>query len=84
MKQFFINSFSYYKNVDMTNITKKTKQGFKKRLMKGIKIFMMKKKTKSLNMLQKDIEIFLKKEKTKNISMVMNNVKIFLKMKSEV
>ena len=45
-------STEYYK--------KKTKKGFKKRPMKGIKIFQKKIKTKSENMIVNDIEIFLK------------------------
>ena len=44
---------------------KKTRNSFQKRLVKGTKIFLKKKKTKSTNMLVSDIEIFLKKEKKK-------------------
>ena len=42
---------------------KKTKKGFQKRLVKGTKIFLKKKKTKNTNMVMSDIEIFLKKKR---------------------
>ena len=45
------------------NIYQKTKKGFKKRLVKGIKVFLKKRKTKSVNMLVNDVEIFLNKKK---------------------
>ena len=48
------------------NYCKKTKKNFtiiKKKHMKGTKIFLKKKKTKSTNMLVTKIEIFLKKKK---------------------
>ena len=65
------------------DIMKKTKKGFKKRLMKGIKIFLDKLKTKRVNILLNDIKVFPKKRKTKNKNMVPNNIKIFLKMKKK-
>ena len=43
----------------------KTKKSFQKRLVKGTKIFLKKKKRKSTNMLVSDIEISLKKKETK-------------------
>ena len=43
----------------------KTKKSFKNKHAKGTKIFLMKKKTKSPNMLKKDIKILLKKKKKK-------------------
>ena len=46
----------------------KTKKNFKKMLMKGTKIFLKKKKTKSANILVSDIEIFLyDRERYKNL-----------------
>ena len=44
---------------------------------KGTKIFLKKKKSKSVNMLVNDIEIFLKKKKKRSVNMVVNDVKIF-------
>ena len=71
-------SAEYYK--------KKTKKGFrkKKRLVKGIKVFLKKKKMESVNMLMCNTEIFLKKRNIKSINMVANNIKIFLKIKNKV
>ena len=46
-----------------TGYYQKKKKGFKKRFVKGIKIFSKKKETKSENMHVKDIKIFLKKKK---------------------
>ena len=48
--------------------------------MKGGKIFLKKKKTKSLNILVSDREIFLKKKKKRSINMVVNNIKNSLRM----
>ena len=46
----------------------KTKKNFQKMLMKGTKIFLKKKKTKSANILVRDIEIFLyDRERYKNL-----------------
>ena len=46
----------------------KTKNNFQKMLMKGTKIFLKKKKTKSANILVSDIEIFLyDRERYKNL-----------------
>ena len=46
----------------------KTKKNFQKMLMKGTKIFLKKKKTKSANILVSDIEIFLyDRERYKNL-----------------
>ena len=50
----------------------------KEKLVKGIKIFQKKKKTKSENMVVNDIEIFLKKKDTKSVSIVVNDIEIFL------
>ena len=44
--------------------------------MKGIKIFVKKRKKKNVNMFVNDIEIFLKKGKTKSVNMVAYGVKI--------
>ena len=44
--------------------------------MKGIKIFVKKRKKKNVNMLVNDIEIFLKKGKTKSVNMVAYGVNI--------
>ena len=65
-----------------TGYYKKTKKGFKKSLVEGIKVFLKKRKTKSINMLVKDIEIFLKKKKI-SVSMVVNTIKIFQIMKNK-
>ena len=43
----------------------KNKEGFEKRLMEGIKIFLKKIKTKSKKMFLNNIEIILKKKKEK-------------------
>ena len=48
--------FSIYKNVH--KISKKTKKGFQKRLVKATKIFLRKKKKRSVNMVVNDIKIF--------------------------
>ena len=63
-----------------TGYYQNNKKNFKKRLVKGIKIILKKKKrkTKSVDILVKGIKIFLKK-KTKN-SIVVSIIKIFLKM----
>ena len=58
-----------------------SKQGFKKRIVKGIKIFPKNRKIKSIHMLVNNIEIFLKKRKTISINMFLNDIKIFLKMR---
>ena len=61
---FFITfSFEYLNR--WLDIIKKNMEGFKKRFTKSIKIFLTKRKIKSLNMLLNNIEIFLKKEKNK-------------------
>ena len=75
-KMFHYNFFSIYINVN--RISKKlSRKGFQTRLMKGTKIFLKKKKTKSANMLVSNIEIFLKKKKKRNVNMVVNDIKIF-------
>lgn len=51
--------------------------------MKGIKIFVKKRKKKNVNMLVNDIEIFLKKGKTKSGNIGTDDIKIFLKMKGK-
>ena len=51
--------------------------------MKGIKIFVKKRKKKNVNMFVNDIEIFLKKGKTKSVNMVAYGVKISQKMKKK-
>ena len=89
-KTFLYKFFSYiYVNVDTIlsknqkendNKKNKTKKGFEKRLMKGIKIFLRKKKSKSENMVVNNIEIFLKQKK-KIINIFVSNVEIFQKMK---
>ena len=50
---------------------------YSKRLVKGTKIFLKKKKRKSANMLMSNIEIFLKKKKKRSINMVMDDTKDF-------
>ena len=62
----------------MTNNSyQKTKQNLKKKHVKGIKIFLKIKKTKSANMLVNDTETFLKKKKKRSVNMVVNDIKIF-------
>ena len=56
---------------------KKTKKNFKKKHVKGTKIFLNKKKTKSVNILVSNIEIFLKKEKKGRVNMVVTDIRIF-------
>ena len=56
---------------------KKTKKNFKKKHVEGTKIFLNKKKTKSVNILVSDIEIFLKKEKKGRVNMVVTDIRIF-------
>lgn len=57
---------------------KNKKKSFKKRLVKGIKIF-LKKRKKSLNLLLKGIKILNKKQKQKASVTVANAIIIFLK-----
>ena len=59
----------------LTGCYQKPKKGLKKkkkkkRIVKGIKIFLKKKKTISINTLMNDIKFFMKKKKTKNVNMV--------------
>ena len=57
-KILFYNFFlSIYKNVHKI-LSKKTKKGFQKRLVKATKIFLKKKKKRSVNMVVNDIKIF--------------------------
>ena len=58
---------------------KTTNKSIKNRLIKGIKIFQKKRKTKSVNMLVKGIKILLKKKKTKSENIAVNAIKIYLK-----
>ena len=76
IKYFFTIFFPIYKNVNRI-LSKKTKRGFHKRLVKDTKIFLMKKATKTTNMLAGDIEIFLKKKKKRSVNMVVSDIKIF-------
>ena len=76
-KMFYYNIFSTYINVKRILSKKLSRKGFQTRLMKGTKIFLKKKKTKSTNMLMSNIEIFLKKKKKRNVNMVVNDIKIF-------
>ena len=78
---FFIYFFSIYANVNRV-LSKKTKKSFQKRLVKGTKIFLNMKKTKSANMYVRNIEIFLKMTK-KSVNMVVNYIKIFKRMKNK-
>ena len=59
------------------NYYQKMNKSFSKKDVKGTKIFLKKKKTKSCNMLVSDIDIFLKKKKKRIVNMVLNNIKIF-------
>ena len=62
----------------MTNncYQRKRKKSFRKKHVKGTKIFLEKKKTKRANILLSDIEIFLKKKKKRSVNMVVNNIRI--------
>lgn len=53
-------------------IRKKTKKSFKKRRLKGIKVFPKKRKTKNVNILVKVKKIFLKKKKARSENIVAN------------
>ena len=53
----------------------KNKERLPKGLMKGIKVFLKKKKVKRVNMLVNDLEIFLKKGKTKSVNMFVSDKK---------
>ena len=55
---------------------RKTKKGIEKRLVKGIKIFQKKKKTKSKKMVVNKMKNFLKKKNIKVVSMNVNAVKM--------
>ena len=59
------------------------KKSFKKKHVKGTKIFLKKKKTKNANMIQSGIEIFLKKKKKRIANMVVNDIGIFKRMSIE-
>ena len=61
----------------------KINKGFKKRLVKGIQIFLKKKKTKCVSVLMNNMEIYLKKKKMKSTNMVMIDIKIFLTIKKK-
>ena len=74
---FYYNLFSIHINVNRILSKKLSRKGFQTRFMKGTKIFLKKKKTKSANMLVSNIEIFLKKKKKRNVNMVVNDIKIF-------
>ena len=76
MKYFLINFFPTYKHFDK-NIINKINESFQKKLVKGTKIFVKKKKTKGANMLVSNIEIFLKKEKKRSVNMVVKDMKNF-------
>ena len=69
MLEYFLQFFSIYKNANRI-LSKKPKKSFQKRFLKGIEIFLMKKKTKSVNMLVSDIEIFLKKKNKRSINTI--------------
>ena len=56
----------------------KTKESFRKKHVKGTKIFLKKKKTKNTNMLEKDIKVLLKKKKKKGVSIITNLSKSYL------
>ena len=81
VKHSFIIFFRIYKNVKKT-LLKKAKKGFKKRLVKPIKIVPNKKYTKSVNTAVNSMEIFLRKKERKSINMV-SDTNIFQKMKNK-
>ena len=66
-----------------TTTTTTTKKSFQKRIVRGTKIFLSKKKTKSANMLMSDTEIFLEKKKKRSVNMVVNDIKIYYRMSIE-
>ena len=82
IQHFFIILFLYIKMLTRYYQKNKEKKGFKKRLVKVIKIFQKKKQVKSENMVVNNIEISLKK-KQKTSAMVVNDIEIFQKMKNE-
>ena len=69
--------FLYLKNFERFWVNHMLKKDFHKRLVKGTKIFMKKKKNKNPNTLTRDIKIFLKKKKKRSVNMVVNDIKIF-------
>ena len=75
-KIFFHNFFYIYIKM-LTDYYQKNKESFQKRLLKGTKIFVKKKKTKSANMLASNIEIFLKKKQKRTSNMVVIDIKVF-------
>ena len=68
MKYFFIIFFLLEKCLQ--DVTKKRKKRLSKKVMKGTKIFLERKKTKNADMLVSDIEIFLKKKEKRSVDMV--------------
>ena len=82
-KKLIIYLFAFFLFVKMLTgyyKKKKIKKSFQKRLVKGTKIFLKKKKTNGTNMLVSNIEISLKKKKKRSVNMVVNNIKIFQRM----
>ena len=63
---------------------KKTKKGFEKRLVKGIKISPRKKKSKKRQYACVNIKVFSKKKKKKSVSFVVKSIKIFLTKKNKI
>ena len=73
----FLKFFVLYIKILTGYYQKTTQKIFQKRLVKGTKIFLKKKKTKSTNILVTDVEIFLRKKKKRSINMIGNNIKSF-------
>ena len=65
----------------LTGYYQNNNKRFQKRLVKGTKFFLKKKKTKSVNMLMNDTDIFLKKKK--RVNMVVTDIEILQKTKNK-
>ena len=67
----------YLKHFERFWVIHMLKKDFHKRLVKGAKMFLKKKKNEKPNMLTRDIEIFLKKKKKRSVNMVVNDINFF-------
>ena len=77
--------FHAYENINwILSKKKKTerKKIFEKRQVKGIKIFLKNKKSRSGKMLVKGIKVFLKKKKI-SVNIIVNIIKIFQKIENK-
>ena len=75
--------FSVYLKMLARCYQKNNKERLQKRPVNGKKIFLRKRKNKSVNVLVNVIDNFLKKRITKSKNIVTNNIKIFLNIKNK-